>query len=106
LARVADDAVVRPADAARGLLERDEPILLCGDATERVLDHAEGTARLGRAGRAFDAPSPHALVALTCDAVAHESLCAPAAVRPRYLRKSDAEINADIRSERNPVATP
>ncbi|HEY1740013.1 MAG TPA: tRNA (adenosine(37)-N6)-threonylcarbamoyltransferase complex dimerization subunit type 1 TsaB, partial [Acidimicrobiia bacterium] len=105
LARVADDAVARPADAALELLEHGEPVLLCGDATARVAEHAGDTARLRRAGDAFNAPSPQALVALTCDAVERDAVCAPAAIQPRYLRKSDAEINADIRSERTPLAS-
>ncbi|HEY3834496.1 MAG TPA: tRNA (adenosine(37)-N6)-threonylcarbamoyltransferase complex dimerization subunit type 1 TsaB [Acidimicrobiia bacterium] len=107
LERVTDDAVSRPADAARELLARGEPILLCGDATARLAD-ADGDGagvQFRRAGHAFDAPSPHALVALTCEAAERDELCAPETVRPRYLRKSDAEINADIRSERSPVAS-
>ncbi len=103
--RVTDDAVGRPADVARVLAARAEPILLCGDAAERVHAHA-GAAAFTCAGGAFAAPLPHALVTLTCDAVSRGAVCAPADALPRYLRRSDAEINADIRSERNPVAAP
>jgi tRNA threonylcarbamoyladenosine biosynthesis protein TsaB len=100
--RAGDDAIGSPADVASELAATDgEPVLLCGDGAARV--HAQAPDRFTLAGPAFHAPSPHALVALTCDAVARDELCAPAAVRPRYLRKSDAEINADIRSERAPA---
>ncbi len=99
-ARDTDDAVGRPADVARELEARDEAIVLCGDAAARVGEHLTDPSRFTLAGSAFAAPSAHALVALTCDAVARDAVCAPADVRPRYLRKSDAEINADIRSER------
>ena len=98
--RVADDAVGRPADVASALAANDEAMLLCGDAATRVHEQLADTAHVALAGPAFATPAPTALVALTCDAVARDAICAPADVRPRYLRKSDAEINADIRSER------
>src|SRR6201999_1669310 len=74
LARVTDDAVARPADAAGELLVRGEPMLVCGDAAARVVEAAGSSAQLCRAGHAFDAPSPHALVALTCEAAERDAL--------------------------------
>ena len=106
LVRVTDDAVARPADVARELLRAPCAASCCvATPPSACTSRPTHTTQLRQAGNAFDAPSPHALVALTCDAVERDALCAPAAIRPRYLRKSDAEINADIRSERNPVAT-
>jgi tRNA A37 threonylcarbamoyladenosine modification protein TsaB len=102
-ARVTDDAVGTPAAVAAELAALGEPVLLCGDAAGRVQEHAAPANAFALSGPAFAAPSPHALIALTCAAVAGGDLLAADAVRPRYLRKSDAEINTDVRSERGPV---
>jgi len=44
------------------------------------------------AGREFDAPSAGALLGLAADRVARDEVETPAAVRPLYLRESDAAL--------------
>lgn len=98
--RETDDAIATPAALAAELAARGERALLCGDGAVRFADAFAGSGHVTVAGPEHAAPSLVALVALGARLLAQGATCAPADVAPRYLRKSDAEINATPRSER------
>ena len=97
--RVSEYAVHAPAelvaDLAADQTATSHGLLLAGDGVDRfrvefeALDHAEF------AGGEFAAPSISALVQLATARVEREEFEQPGALRPLYLRKSDAEIEWD-----------
>jgi len=93
--RVAEDAVLTPADLVAELETTTGGLLLAGDGAERyaaelgALDHVEF------AGPAYAAPSVAALVELASARAEREEFEAPQDLRPRYLRGSDAELAWD-----------
>jgi tRNA threonylcarbamoyladenosine biosynthesis protein TsaB len=103
LVRVSGYEIARPDDFAEELAALGEPVVLCGDGAHRV--ELPARVRAVRAGAAFDRPNPTALLELTCDGADRGQVVRPQQLEPMYLRKSDAEVNADVRSERRPVAS-
>jgi tRNA threonylcarbamoyladenosine biosynthesis protein TsaB len=95
--RVGDFALTSPQDLASEIQARNEDCVLVGDGAMRYRDvfldarHGE----IGGAGLAH--PSAAALVELAHPKALREEFVQPWELEPLYLRKSDAEINWDIR---------
>jgi tRNA threonylcarbamoyladenosine biosynthesis protein TsaB len=88
--------VGRPEELAADLMADAEEALLVGDGAQTYCDMYSdiGTVELGTVGNAY--PSAAALVELAQPKALREEFVQPSELQPLYLRKSDAEINADM----------
>ena len=96
--RERDDTISPPDDVAAELEASGETALVAGDGAERFASVFADNDRVHLAGPAHAAPSLAALVWLGSAAVARGEGVAAAAVVPRYLRRSDAELALEARA--------
>jgi tRNA threonylcarbamoyladenosine biosynthesis protein TsaB len=97
LQRVEPYRLTSPQDLASDLQARNEDCLLVGDGAQRYRDLFDDArpAELSAVGFAY--PSAEALVELAQPKALREEFVQPWELEPLYLRKSDAEINWDLR---------
>lgn len=93
LARRTEDAVGPAPDLADTLEALEADVLVVGDGAAAHPDAFVGRARLEVAGPDAAVPDPGVLVLRAFADLAAGAGLDPDAVRPRYLRKSDAELN-------------
>jgi len=96
--RVSEYGVHAPelvADLAADRTVASRGLLLAGDGVDRFRVEFEALEHAEFAGGEFAAPSISALVQLATARVEREEFEQPGALRPLYLRKSDAEIEWD-----------
>ncbi len=91
--RLTEDSVGPAADLADALERLGSDVLVVGDGAAAHPDAFAGRARLEVAGPGAAVPDPGALVQRAFEDLAAGVALDPDAVRPRYLRKSDAELN-------------
>jgi tRNA threonylcarbamoyladenosine biosynthesis protein TsaB len=97
LQRIEPFRLTTPADLASELQARNEEYVVVGDGAIRYRELFEDArhAEVGEVG--FAHPSAAALVELAQPKALREEFVQPWELKPMYLRKSDAEINWDVR---------
>ncbi len=95
--RVDDDDIAAPSAVAAELAARGRHALVCGDGAIHYAAEFAAVDHVELAGPDHASPDLAALLALGALKVEHGEVLAPSAVVPRYLRQSDAEINASPR---------
>jgi tRNA threonylcarbamoyladenosine biosynthesis protein TsaB len=95
--RVSEYEVASPVELAADLEALDEAVLLAGDGVGRYRQELATVSHAELAGAGFGAPSATALVELAAARMEREEFEPASAVRPLYLRRSDAEIEWDER---------
>lgn len=97
LQRVANYCLTTPADLASELQARNEEMLLVGDGALRYRDVFRDAHHEEIGGVGFSFPTASSLVELAQPKALREEFVPPWELEPLYLRRSDAEINWDIR---------
>ena len=92
VARVSDYAVGPPGEVVAGLADEGEEVVLAGDGVAAYWSTFAALEQAEVAGRDFDYPSASALVELATARVTRGEVEPPDAVRPLYLRESDAAL--------------
>ncbi len=95
--RVSEYEVTSPVELAADLEALHEAVLLAGDGVGRYREELAAVGHAELAGPGFGAPSATALVELATARMEREEFEPAGAVRPLYLRRSDAEIEWDER---------
>ncbi|MDQ1446711.1 MAG: tRNA threonylcarbamoyladenosine biosynthesis protein TsaB [Acidimicrobiaceae bacterium] len=95
--RVEPYRLTSPQDLASDIQARSEESLVVGDGALRYRDLFSDVSRVEIGEFGFAYPSAAALVELAQPKALREEFVQPWDLKPMYLRKSDAEINWDIR---------
>ena len=95
--RMSEYKVGKAEDLAADLMAHKEEALLVGDGSIRYADAFIDLENIETAGLGNAYPSAAALVELAQPRALREDFIQPSELKPLYLRKSDAEINWDLR---------
>lgn len=93
LVRRTDDAVGPATEVAAALADLGEPVLVVGDGAAAYPQAFDGLPQVEVAGPEHAVARPEVLLHLALAGLAAGEGVAAEAVRPRYLRRSDAELN-------------
>lgn len=93
--RVTDYSIGTPDDVIAELSAQNNEVILAGDGVRKYRQEFTSVERGDYAGHEFDLPSIDALVKLADRKFQREEFQQVADITPLYLRKSDAELNAD-----------
>ncbi|MFM7270629.1 MAG: tRNA (adenosine(37)-N6)-threonylcarbamoyltransferase complex dimerization subunit type 1 TsaB [Actinomycetes bacterium] len=93
LLRITEDSVGPAGEVAAALAALDREVLVVGDGAAAHPEAFAGLSRVEVAGPDWAAARPEVLVGLGAAALAAGDAVAADTVRPRYLRRSDAELN-------------